>query len=81
MFLTVRGKADRMHEVSAYLYAGQEIVSEPVETRFGTFVIVESAHGMAGRMLAGRLSSGNFGVSEFETLEDAQDYIESEKAF
>lgn len=81
MFLVVRGKKDRMHEVADYLYAGQTIVSEPEETRFGTFVIVESVFGPAGNMLAGRLSSGNFGASPFETLKDAQDYIESEKAF
>lgn len=81
MFLVVRGKKERMGEIQAYLYAGQAIVSEPEETRFGTFVIVESAHGPAGRMLAGRLSSGNFGASEFETLKDAQDYIKSEAAF
>jgi len=80
MFVVVRGKADRMHEVAAYLYAGQTIVSEPVANEFGSMMlIVESAHGLAGRMLADRLGSGMFGAKEFETRTEAEDWIESER--
>lgn len=79
MFIVVRGREDRMHEVAAYLYGGQSIVSEPVVGRFGTFVIVESAHGMSGKMFADRVASGMFGAKQFETLEEAEAYIEAEK--
>ena len=80
MFVVVRGRADRMHEVPAYLYGGQSIVSEAVETEFGSVMqVIESAHGLAGKMLADRLSSGLFGARQFETREEADAYIESEK--
>jgi hypothetical protein len=79
MFIVARGKAERIHEGQAYLYGGQSIVSEPVLNGFGSaMVIVESVHGMAGKMLADRLSSGLFGAWQCETLEQANAYIQSE---
>lgn len=79
MFIVVRGRADRMHEIKAYLYGGQSIVSEPVQGMFGSFVIVESAHGMSGKMFADRVASGLFGARQFETRAEAEAYIEEEK--
>jgi hypothetical protein len=79
MFVVARVKADRVHEVEAYLYNGQNIVSEPVLNEFGSaMVIVESAHGLAGKMLADRLASGLMGASQFQTREEADAYIQSE---
>jgi len=79
MFVVARVKADRIHEVQAYLYSGQKIISEPVLNGYGSaMVIVESAHGMAGRMLADRLASGLMGASQFQTREEADAYVRSE---
>jgi hypothetical protein len=80
MFIVVRGKADRMHEVAAYLYNGQSVVTEPVESIYGTFVIVDTGadNAYASEYLAGRLQSGMFGASVFITMEEAEAYIESE---
>lgn len=79
MFVVARVKADRIQEVQEYLYKGQKIVSEPVFNEFGSaMVIVESAHGMSGKMLADRLASGLMGASQFQTREEADAYVESE---
>lgn len=78
MFIVARGKESRMHEVQAYLYGGQAIVSEPVVSIYGTFIIVESAHGMSGKMFADRIQSGMFGSKQFETREEAEAYIKAE---
>ena len=79
MYVVARVKADRIHEVQAYLYSGQSIVSEPVLNGFGSaMVVVESPHGMAGKMLADRLASGLMGASQFETREQADAYVKSE---
>lgn len=79
MFIVARVKADRIHEVQAYLYSGQSIVSEPVLNDYGSaMVIVESAHGLAGKMLADRLASGLIGATQFQTREEADAYIQSE---
>jgi len=80
MFVVARTSANRIGEVKAYLYGGQSIVSEPVNSLYGTFVIVESAHGLAGKMLVDRLGSGMIGAKEFETRAEAEAYIESETA-
>jgi hypothetical protein len=77
MYVVARARQDRVEEVQAYLYSGQKIIGQ-TESRFGTFLIVESAHGLAGRMLADRLASGMFGAREFATLQEAREYIESE---
>lgn len=79
MFVVVRTKRERLPEVERYLYAGQSIVSEPVDSPFGTFLVVESPHGMAGKMLADRLASGLIGATQFQTREEADAYIESER--
>lgn len=79
MFIVARAKADRIHEVQAYLYNGQRIVSEPLLNEFGSaMVIVESPHGLAGKMLADRLASGLFGATQFQTREEADTYVLSE---
>lgn len=79
MFIVARVKADRIHEVQAYLYSGQSIVSDPVLNGYGSaMVIVESAHGMSGKMLADRLASGLMGAAQFQTREEADAYVKSE---
>lgn len=82
MFLTVRGKADRMHEVPAYLYTGQSVVTAPEITRYGSAVVIVDL-GTTDRnrseYVRDRLGSGLFGAVLFNTLEEATSYIESEK--
>jgi len=79
MFVVARVKADRINEVQAYLYSGQRIVSEPVLNGLGSaMVIVESDHGLAGKMLADRLASGLMGAIQFQTREEADAYVEAE---
>jgi hypothetical protein len=79
MFVVARTTPRRIHEVAAYLYGGQTIVRTDIPVEFGSVVaIVESAHGLAGNMLADRLSSGMIGASKFETLAEAEDYIRTE---
>lgn len=79
MFIVARVKAERIHEVQAYLYNGQKIVSEPVLNGYGSaMVIVESQHGMSGKMLADRLASGLMGASQFQTREEADAYVQEE---
>lgn len=81
MFIAVRGKSTRMHEIDAYLYNGQTVVSEPITGTFGTFVVVDTGSDNAYRAnyVAGRLQSGMFGATVFETREEADAYIEAEK--
>lgn len=79
MYIVARVRADRIHEVQAYLYNGQSIVSEPVMNGYGSaMVIVESAHGMSGKMLANRLASGLIGATQFQTRAEADTYVQSE---
>lgn len=79
MFVVARVRADRIHEVQDYLYNGQKIVSEPVLNEFGSaMVIVESVHGMSGKMLANRLGSNFMGATQFQTREEADAYVQSE---
>lgn len=81
MFISVRGRENRMHEVNAYLYEGQSVISEPVTGRFGTFVIVDAGtDAYRAEYLRDRLQSGMFGAVLFDTpLEDVEAYIEAEK--
>lgn len=81
MFIAVRGKADRMQEVPAYLYSGQSVATEPVTGLYGTFVVVDTGedNAYASEYLAGRLQSGMFGATVFDTREEAEAYIEAEK--
>lgn len=79
-FIVVRGKADRMASVERYLYEGQSVVSEPVTGLYGTFVIVDTGTDESYRSeyILGRLQSG-FGAVMFDTREEADAYIASEK--
>lgn len=80
MFISVRGKLERIREVDAYLYNGQKIVTEPVTGTYGTFVVVDAGKdAYRANYVAGRLQSGNFGTKVFETLAEALGYIEFEK--
>jgi hypothetical protein len=81
MFIAVRGKAARMAEVPAYLYSGQTVATEPVTGIYGTFVIVDtgSADAYTANYVAGRLQSGMFGAKVFDTMAEAEAYVESEK--
>lgn len=81
MFIAVRGRANRMHEIDAYLYNGQTVVSEPVTGLYGTFVIVDAGtDAYRAEYLRDRLQSRMFGATLFDTpLEDVEAYIEAEK--
>lgn len=79
MFIAVRGKAERMQEVDAYLYNGQTVISEPVTGIYGTFVVVDAGtDAYRASYVAGRLQSGMFGATVFETREEADAYIAGE---
>ena len=80
MFIAVRGRANRMHEIDAYLYNGQTVVSEPQTGTYGTFVVVDAGDdAYRANYVAGRLQSGMFGTKVFETREEAYAYIAEEK--
>jgi len=82
MFIVVSGKEYRMREVPAYLYAGQSVAVQPVETRFCSMLIVDTGspdRDRYGINLKDRLASGMFGSVLFETLAEAQAYIEEAK--
>jgi hypothetical protein len=79
MFVVARTTPRRIHEVQAYLYAGQTIVRTGIPVEFGSeAAIVESVYGLPGKMLADRLMSGMIGASSFETLEEAEAYVRDE---
>lgn len=79
MFIAVRGKAERMQEVAAYLYSDQKVISEPVTGIYGTFVVVDAGTDTyRANYLAGRFQSGMFGATVFETREEAYAYIAEE---
>jgi hypothetical protein len=76
MFVVARTSPRRIHEIGAYLYAGQEIIRTGIDIEFGSqAAIVESAYGLPGKMLADRLMSGMIGATCFETLEEVETYI------
>lgn len=81
MFIAVRGRSNRMHEIEAYLYNGQTVISEPQTGTYGTFVVVDTGSDDAYRAnyVAGRLQSGMFGATVFQTREEADAYIQAEK--
>lgn len=79
MFVVARTTPRRIHEVQAYLYNGQTIIRTDIPVEFGSVAaIVESVYGLPGKMLADRLASGMIGAREFETLEEAENYIRTE---
>jgi len=82
MFVVVGGKAENMRIIPAYLYSGQSIAVQPVETRFGSMLIVDTGSDDLYRATYIKdriLSIGSFGAVLFETLADAQAYIEDAK--
>jgi hypothetical protein len=84
MFIVVAGKEHRMREIPAYLYEGQSVVVQPVETLYGTFMAVVdtgSANAYRASYVRDRIASGMFGAILFETLEEAEQYIEGSKTF
>lgn len=84
MFIVATARKGRAREIERYLYGGQSIVSGPVDAYFGDLpsgsevVLIESAHGPVGNMLADRLSSGLFGARKFETREEAEVFMREE---
>lgn len=81
MFIAVRGRARYIEQVKAYLYDGQNVVTEPVQGTYGTFVVVDTgtADTYRSEYIRDRLQSGMFGATLFDTLEEATAYIEAEK--
>jgi hypothetical protein len=82
MFIVLTQHKHRMREVPAYLYEGQSVVGEPVENFFGTYgLIVDTGSDDLYRAnyLRDRFASGMFGAVVFETLTDANKYIEDSK--
>lgn len=80
MFIAVSGNKNRMREIPAYLYIGQTVVTEPVETPYGAMVIVDTATDESYRStyVRDRIASGMFGAILFDTREEAEEYIRSE---
>lgn len=81
MFIVVRGKAERVAEVSAYLYKDQSVATAPVTGMFGTFVIVDTGTDDLYRCeyLLNRILSGPYGAIMFHTMMEADTYIANEK--
>lgn len=82
MFIVVSGKTERMREVPAYLYSGQSITAGPVVIGFGSsMLIVDTGSNDLYRAnyVRDRISSGMFGAVVFETLEEAEGYVQSTK--
>ena len=81
MFIVVRGKAERMREIPRYLYEGQSVAVQPVETRYGSSMLIVDTgtdDNYLSNYIAERLHSGMFGAVLFGTLAEAQAYIDSE---
>lgn len=81
MFIVVRGKAERVAEVEAYLYHGQHVATKPVTGRFGTFVIVDTGTDdrYISEYLLNRIQSGPYGAILFATMMESDIYIANEK--
>lgn len=80
MFIVVTGNQHRMREIPAYLYEGQTVAAQPVETVYGSHAaIVDTGNDDLYRAnyLRDRFASGMFGAQVFETLEDATAFVES----
>jgi hypothetical protein len=83
-FIVVRGKNDErfVPTVERFLYDGQTVVSEPVDNWFGSSMVVVDTGATSDyqtQYLADRFTSGNFGARAFQTREEADAYIESER--
>lgn len=79
-YLVVRGKSRTfVQTVERYLYDGQSVVSEPVETMFGSQVVIVESPDANAQYVADRLQSGMFGARVFDTRTEAEDYIRSEQ--
>lgn len=82
MFIVVAGKEYRMREVPAYLYSGQSVVVQPVAVEFGSYMLVVDTGSndvYRANYVKDRIASGMFGTVLFETLEEAEAYIEGSK--
>jgi len=81
-YIVVTGKQHRMREIPAYLYSGQTVVTEPVETLYGTYaVIVDTGSNDTYRAnyVRDRISSGMFGAVVFTSRPEADAFIEGLK--
>lgn len=82
MYIVVSGRAERMREVPAYLYHGQHVVAQPVETRFSSSLIVDT--GSMDRRIADylrdRIASGMFGAVVFDSLPEAEAYVKEQQS-
>jgi hypothetical protein len=81
MFIVVRGKAERVAEINAYLYSGQKVATGLIHGTFGTFCVVDTATDdrYASEYLLNRIQSGPYGATMFETMMEADAYIAAEK--
>lgn len=81
-YLAVKVPANRVGEITRYLYEGQKVVSAPVETEFGALaVIVELPEGTSryqADYLADRFQSGMIVAVVAPTKDEASGYIERE---
>ena len=72
-YLVVRGKSRTfVQTVERYLYDGQSVVSEPVETMFGSQVVIVESPDANAQYVADRLQSGMFGARVFDTRTEAE---------
>lgn len=72
-YLVVRGKSRTfVQTVERYLYDGQSVVSEPVETMFGSQVVIVESPDDNAQYVADRLQSGMFGSRVFDTRAEAE---------
>jgi hypothetical protein len=82
MFIVVTGQQHRMREVPAYLYEGQRVVQQPEENYFKSYTLIVdtgSEDRYRAEYVKDRLSSGMFGTVLFETLAEAQQFVEEGK--
>ena len=72
-YLVVRGKSRTfVQTVERFLYDGQSVVSEPVETMFGSQVVIVESPDANAQYVADRLQSGMFGARVFDTRTEAE---------
>jgi hypothetical protein len=81
MFIVVRGKAERVAEINAYLYAGQTVATGVINGKYGSFCIVDTGTDDKYRSeyLLNRIQSGPYGAIMFNTMMEADAYIAGEK--
>lgn len=83
MFIAVSGKTERLREVDAYLYSGQSVITAPVDTRYGNAIVIVdtgSEDRYRAEYVRDRINSGLFGAVLFDTLPEAEAYIEEATA-